>query len=74
MNHIQNVQGAIDHLMEHQSYPATKAELVKECNELSDFSPADKEWFMNNLPEGIYNSAEDVISTLGLKPTQSMAM
>lgn len=71
---MQNIKGAIDHLKTHQTYPATKEELVKECNELSDFSAEDKEWFMKNLPAGTYKSADDVIGALGLEPTASMAM
>lgn len=71
---LQNVKGAMEHLTEHQTYPATKTELVKQCNELSDFSADDKEWFMKNLPEGTYNSAEDVTGALGLGSAQSMAM
>ncbi len=64
----------MDHLKQHQSYPATKADMVKECNELSDFSAEDKKWFTNNLPEGTYNSAEEVMDALGLSPSQSMTM
>lgn len=61
-----NKQGTIDHLKKHQMYPATRAELVKECNELSDFSTEDKKWFMDNLPSGTYNSANEVAQALGL--------
>lgn len=57
---------AIKHLKEHQKYPATKEELVKECDNLSDFTKEDKKWFMTNLPERTYTSAEEVIETLGL--------
>lgn len=71
---MQNIKGAIDHLKTHQTYPATKEELVKECNELSDFSAEDKEWFMKNLPEGTYKSADDVMGALGLHQAQAMAM
>lgn len=72
---MQNTKAAVDHLRNHQTYPATKAGLVKECNELSDFSKEDKEWFMKNLPEGTYKSADDVMGALGLKPSyQGMAM
>lgn len=72
---MQNTKGATDHLRQHQMYPATKDELVKECNELSDFSKEDKEWFMKNLPEGTYKSADDVMGALGLEPSyQGMAM
>jgi len=63
---MQNVQGAVDHLKTHQSYPATKAELVATCNSLSDFSEEDKREFESKLPEGTYNSAEEVTKALGL--------
>ena len=72
---MQNTKGVIDHLRQHQSYPATKDDLVKECNELSDFSKSDKEWFMKNLPKGTYQSADDVIGALGLgQSSQGIAM
>lgn len=64
---MQNVQGAIDHLKTHQKYPATKAELVAECDNLSDFSEEDKKEFTDMLPEGTYNSAEEVATALGLQ-------
>lgn len=66
---MQNIKAAMDHLKNHQTYPATKDDLVKECNELSDFSAEDKDWFMKNLPEGTYKSADDVIGALGLEPS-----
>ena len=62
---MQDKTGAIQHLREHQKYPATKAELVAECNNLSDFSEEDKNWFVSNLPEGSYNSADEVVKALG---------
>ena len=71
---MQDTKNAINHLSQHQKYPATKSELVAECNRLSDFSEADKKWFMENLPEGTYNSADEVIATLGLRPGQSVAI
>ena len=63
---MQNVQGAKDHLKNHQKYPATKAELVAECDSLSDFSEEDKKEFSSKLPGGTYNSADDVMKALGL--------
>lgn len=62
---MQNLKGAIDHLKTHQSYPATRKDLVEECNELSDFSKEDKKWFESHLPEGKYTSAEAVMKALG---------
>jgi hypothetical protein len=55
------------HLRDHQKYPATKAELVAECGNLSDFSETDKKWFTDKLPEGTYASAEAVMKAIGLK-------
>ena len=63
---MQNIQGTIDHLKDHQSYPATKADLVAECDKLSDFSDQDKKEFIKSLPEGTYNSSDEVILALGL--------
>ncbi len=64
----------IDHLNAHQGYPATRAELVAECDNLSDFSQKDKEWFMNSLPEGTYNIGEEVMQGLGLHEFPQAAM
>ena len=62
---MQNQMAALDHLKNHQTYPATKAQLVVECDNLSDFSAEDKKEFMEKLPEGTYNSADDVVKALG---------
>jgi hypothetical protein len=61
-----NATGTIDHLKTHQSYPATKAQLVAECDNLSDFSEEDKKEFAEKLPDQTYNSADEVIGALGL--------
>lgn len=68
-----NVSGAMDHLKTHLKYPATKADLVAACNNLSDFSEEDKKEFMEKLPEGTYNSADDVIKALGWQQTPPQA-
>jgi hypothetical protein len=64
---LKNLQNAIDHLKTHQEYPTTKQDLVETCNKLSDFSEEDKKWFEENIPEGTYNSAEEVMNALGMK-------
>jgi hypothetical protein len=63
---MKNIQGTKDHLTDHQSYPATKAQLVAECNNLSDFSPEDKMEFEQKLPDRTYNSAQEVTKALGM--------
>ncbi len=64
---MKNVKEAVDHLKNHQKYPATKAELLAECDNLSDFSDEDKKWFAEHLPakEEGYESAEEVMKALG---------
>ncbi|OGK17702.1 hypothetical protein A2866_05975 [Candidatus Roizmanbacteria bacterium RIFCSPHIGHO2_01_FULL_39_8] len=62
---MKDMKGAMDHLKAHQKYPATYDELVKECNNLSDFSAEDKKQFMEMLPKKTYNSAEEVMEALG---------
>ncbi len=64
---MQNKKDAIDHLKTHQSYPATKAELIAECDNLSDFSDEDKKWFMEHLTKENYESANAVMKDLGLE-------
>ena len=64
---MKDTDKAVKHLREHQEYPATKAELVAACNNLSDFSKEDKEWFSGNLPEGTYHSADELIKALNLE-------
>ena len=64
---MQKADYVMSHLKEHQKYPATKEELVAECNNLSDFSDEDKAEFSEKLADGTYNSAEEVIKALGLE-------
>jgi hypothetical protein len=61
-----DVNNIMDHLKNHQDYPATREEMVKECEGLSDFSDDEKKWFKDNLPEGTYNSAGEVMHALGI--------
>ena len=62
---MQNKGGAMDHLKNHQKYPATKADLVAECDGLSDFSKEDKKEFSSALANKTYNSADEVMQALG---------
>lgn len=62
----------IHHLREHQQYPASREELIRECDSLSDFSEEDKKWFMEKLPEGTYKSADEVVRALGISEPAQM--
>ena len=63
---MQKSEEVMSHLKDHQKYPATKEELGAACGNLSDFSEEDKKEFAEKLPDGSYNSAEDVINALEL--------
>ena len=56
-----------DHLKTHITYPATKAQLAAACNGMSDVNPQDKMDFVTKLPDGTYNSADDVMRALGME-------
>lgn len=71
---MKDIKKAITHLREHQDYPATKMELLATCDELSDFSEEDKNWFEKNLPDGKYESADEVIATLGWQQLAAQAI
>jgi hypothetical protein len=52
------------HLKQHQTYPATRAELLAACNGLTEFNDGEKAWFAAHLPEGTYKSAGAVLKAL----------
>jgi hypothetical protein len=53
------------HIREDVEYPTTAMALKEACNNLEDFSAEDKKWFTDTLPEGTYNTPEDVVKALG---------
>ncbi|MES1208220.1 MAG: hypothetical protein ABUS79_19970 [Pseudomonadota bacterium] len=55
------------HLTRHQTYPATRAQLLASCKGLVDFSPAEKRWFADHLVDGTYSSAAEVMKALNHK-------
>ena len=61
-----NIEKIKEHLKDHQTYPATKEDLMAECNDLADFSKSDKEWFAEKLPDGVYESPGEVLMALGI--------
>lgn len=54
------------HVREHMQYPATKQQIIQQCNMMQHVEDSDRAWFQDNLPEGTYNSAEEVIEKSGL--------
>jgi hypothetical protein len=54
----------LGHLKNHVTYPASRAQVVAACNNMSDSDPANKEFVMKNLPEGNYRNAGEVLNAL----------
>lgn len=69
---MKDMKNAMMHLKTHMKYPADKTQLVEACNKLSDFSPEDKKWFEEHLPEGTYKSAEEVMQALSMDKSSKM--
>jgi hypothetical protein len=63
---MQNTKGAIEHIKDHQKYPASKKELIAACDDLSDFSAEDKAYFVTHITRDKYNSADEVLEDLHL--------
>jgi hypothetical protein len=57
-------QKLLDHLEQHQQYPATRAQLLASCKDLVDFTDGEKRWFVDRLPEGNYKSAAEVMKVV----------
>jgi hypothetical protein len=54
----------ITHFKEHVKYPTGRAEILKACADTPEFTAGEKKWIEANLPEGTYNSADDVIAAV----------
>jgi hypothetical protein len=54
----------LGHLKHHVQYPSNRSQVVAACNNMSDVSKEDREWFMKSLPEGTYNSPAEVMNAL----------
>jgi len=54
------------HLADHVKYPAKRADILAACADTPEFSSAEKQWLADNLPEGDYQDANDVVRALKL--------
>ena len=59
-------QIAIDHLKNHiKKWPAMAEELKAACNNMEDVPETMRKEFLDKLPDGTYNSAEEVMTAVG---------
>lgn len=54
------------HLAEHVKYPAKRADILAACAETPEFTSGEKQWLSDNVPEGDYASADQVVRALRL--------
>jgi hypothetical protein len=54
----------LGHLKNHVKYPANRAQVVAACNNMSDAPSDDRDWVSSSLPEGTYQSADQVVTAL----------
>jgi hypothetical protein len=62
-----DMKAAREHILNHQTYPATKAQIVESCSHLVCISDKDRQWFIEALPEGTYRSAAELMKVMGIK-------
>jgi hypothetical protein len=55
------------HLETHQTYPATRAEMLATCAKCPEFNEGEKAWFAAHLPEGKYKSAAEALKAMTAK-------
>jgi hypothetical protein len=56
----------MSHLQSHIMYPASKRTIVENCNNMQHVPASTRSWFEENLPEGTYRSADEVVMKLGI--------
>jgi hypothetical protein len=53
-----------EHAKAHIEYPADKAAIVAACADTDEFTDGEKAWVTGKLPDGTYNSADDLVKAL----------
>lgn len=60
-----DMQTAVDHLQNHIDYPADAADIKTACNDMSDVPDQYRQDILTKLPDGTYNSADEVTKAVG---------
>lgn len=58
----------VDHIRNHVSYPISKQELIRECNNMSHV-PSEGQMMVQKLPDRTFRSADEVLGALNM-PSQ----
>lgn len=61
-----NMKEMMEHLKSHVTYPASKKQIWEMCNTMSHVPEDHRKMFMDKVPEGTYNSADEVMKAAGM--------
>lgn len=64
MDDMKDKKEVLTHLTEHITYPASKEDIMKACEDMSDVPEKDKEWLKSALANKVYQDAEEVQEAL----------
>ncbi len=51
----------IEHIKAHNNYPTTRDDIIAACENMSEFTREQKDWFASALPAGTFRNADEVI-------------
>jgi len=54
----------LGHIKKHVMYPATRAQVITACNNMSHIDTSNRDWVTKNLPEGTYRNPTEVLNAL----------
>ena len=63
---MDDMKEMMEHLNGHMTYPATKEDIMKACNNMSHIPDEHKKLFMDKVPEGTYQNADEVAKAAGM--------
>lgn len=63
---MSNMGEMLDKLKDKIDFPAAKERIVKAADDMTEMADDAKDWIRNDLPEGVYNSIEEVKTALGM--------
>lgn len=55
-----------EHLESHITYPATKTDIMRACNDMSHVPNEHKKMFLENLPDETYQSSDAVMQAANM--------
>ena len=63
---MDDMKEIMEHLKSHVTYPATKQDIWKACNNMEHVPEEHRKVFMDKVPDGTYGSADEVAKAAGM--------